>query len=402
MQRLHPAVEHLGRTRHVLDRGDLDPGRRGASPRCRRWRPAPRRARAGPARAPPRPSCRRPPAAPAAPPVPRVTSALPSIRHVPARRPHDAARRRAPRGRRREQPVLDLVHAGLERVPVVVVADLDGLLQHDRARVHPLVDEVHRDAGDFAPVSERVGDALRPREGGQQGGMHVQPAAAEGVERPRVRGPACTRRSPRRRSRRPGGGPPRRGRSASRGRPVGLDHRPSTPGVRPVERLDAGRSEITSAIEGRRRGRPGAPAGSCRRPRRAPRCARRTNSSSTRPRYQRHGPAQAVRYRRGSRRADPRDPGGDPVPPHSSAPAMDETTPSAEDARRRHPRAVRPPPGQSGRRPLQRVRGTDLPPLRGPGPRPRDRSRMPGRGGLGDPELTCPPEMVTAVHRVDG
>jgi hypothetical protein len=78
--------------------------------------------------------------------------------------------------------VLDLVHARLQRVPVVVIADLDRLLEHDGTGVDTLVDEEHGDAGHFGPVRERVGHRLHTGEGGQQRRVHVQTAAGVALE----------------------------------------------------------------------------------------------------------------------------------------------------------------------------------------------------------------------------
>ena len=81
-----------------------------------------------------------------------------------------------------QQPVFDLVDTRLERVPDVVVADRQGLLQHDRAGVDPLVDEVHRDAGDLDTVGQGVAHTVHAGERGQQRRVDVQPSVTPALD----------------------------------------------------------------------------------------------------------------------------------------------------------------------------------------------------------------------------
>src|SRR5262245_66551569 len=94
--------------------------------RARRLRPR------GRARTPPARSCRTAPGSPDG-----SVSCRSSLRLMHVNAP--AVHRDAPIEEGMQCPwqesMLDLVDPGFERVPVVVVADLDGLLQHDRAVV---------------------------------------------------------------------------------------------------------------------------------------------------------------------------------------------------------------------------------------------------------------------------
>ena len=135
--------------------------------------------------------------------------------------------------------MLDLVDTRLERIPVVVVADRDRLLQHDRAGIHALVDQVHGHSCHLGAVCEGVAHAVHPREGRQERGVDVQPSVPEashdlGTEEPEVAGadhgidPVIGQR---------GGDLAREGVAVS-GR---LDHRHvHLGGARALERLDAG------------------------------------------------------------------------------------------------------------------------------------------------------------------
>jgi hypothetical protein len=60
--------------------------------------------------------------------------------------------------------VLDGVDPLGERCRRVAGCDGDGLLDDDWARVHPLVHEVHRNAGLGGPCRERLLDRPHPRE----------------------------------------------------------------------------------------------------------------------------------------------------------------------------------------------------------------------------------------------
>ena len=192
VQRLHAAAEHLGEPGDVGDLGDLDAGlaqrRRGAAAGDELRRRARRSARAS----------------------------VDDARLVVDRQQRAADLRRAhavPPGYERCRPSTTSRSSsnartargssrcstswirGLERVPVVVVADLDRLLQHDRAGVDALVDEVHRDAGHLHAVRQGVAHAVHARERRQQRRVHVQPSVDASARRPAGRGPACSRRS---------------------------------------------------------------------------------------------------------------------------------------------------------------------------------------------------------------
>ena len=128
VQRLHSAVEHLGESRHLLDGGDLQPGfaqgRRGPP----RGHERDTHLGESPGRARPRPSCRRPRAELVAPHgrPSRRSSVDRHLAAVDADAPLDEGG-----GRSRQEAVLDLVHASLQRIPVIVLAHLDGFLQDD-------------------------------------------------------------------------------------------------------------------------------------------------------------------------------------------------------------------------------------------------------------------------------
>src|SRR5436190_1711628 len=99
---------------------------------------------------------------------------------MPAFRDDPPVQHRAQRAR--QEPVLDLVDPWLERIPGVVGPDLDRLLEHDRAGVRSLVDQVDGHAGHADAVLERVPDGVRPGERRKQGRVHVQPAALVDVQ----------------------------------------------------------------------------------------------------------------------------------------------------------------------------------------------------------------------------
>ena len=108
------------------------------------------------------------------------------------RRPSTSARPAAAAGARPRAP-------SPRRIPVVVVAHVDRLLQHDRPRVDALVDQEHGHPRDLHPVLERVAHAVHARERGQQRRVRVEQAATVDVA-PGVRAGACSRRSRRRRA----------------------------------------------------------------------------------------------------------------------------------------------------------------------------------------------------------
>ena len=66
------------------------------------------------------------------------------------------------------------------------VGQLDRALQHDRARVDPLVDEVDRHAEDLDPVLDGLLDRAHAGEGGQQRGMDVEDPVGEARHEARV------------------------------------------------------------------------------------------------------------------------------------------------------------------------------------------------------------------------
>ena len=171
VQGLHPAVEHLG------EPGDRPPPAsrrcrpRGASPRSRRRRRARRRARRELARELDQPrTCRRPRGALGGPGGRRSSPAPPAARGrcrpSTTNRPSPSARTAAGRSR-----CSDLVDACLERVPVVVRADLDRLLEHDRSVVDLLVDQVHGHPGHLhAPRRARRRPHVVPGNAGSSAG----------------------------------------------------------------------------------------------------------------------------------------------------------------------------------------------------------------------------------------
>ena len=276
--------------------------------------------------------------------------------------------------------MLHLVDARLKRIPVVVVEDLDRLLQDDRARVHPLVDEEHRHAGHLH-ARRRARPRPRASPGTPGGATGARSASGRRTHRAsRVRAVACTRRSPWRRSRDRGGGPPRLGRTPlGPRRPSGRSTADSTPwdSARSIA-FTPGRSESTRAI---REPQTGWSRSACRfvpepETSTAIRSATSPSTAATLPEAR---TGQAVRYPRGGRGADPQRPRR-----RTDAAA----TAPAERTRRPRPATLPEPlthercvhhPSRAAVARCSRLRGADLPHLRGAGPRPRDRSRVPGR-----------------------
>ena len=90
----------------------------------------------------------------------------------------------------RQQLVLDGVNAAQQRRLVVVGQHRDRLLGNDRAAVERLVDDVHRHPGHARAAGQRVGNRARARERRQQARMDVQDAAGERGQRSSARGRA--------------------------------------------------------------------------------------------------------------------------------------------------------------------------------------------------------------------
>ena len=174
VQRLHASVEHLGEARDFLDGRDLQPGLAQGG--------------GGPARGHERDtdlgeSTRQLDHPGLVVDGEQGSSYLSDVRHdgPPVDR-HLATVDADPSldeggGGGREQAVLDLVDASLQRIPVVVLTNLDGFLQNDRPGVHPVVDEEDGHASHLDAVRERVGHAVHARERGEERRVHVQPAA---------------------------------------------------------------------------------------------------------------------------------------------------------------------------------------------------------------------------------
>jgi len=75
--------------------------------------------------------------------------------------------------------VLERAQRGQDLVSVGSVRQLDRGLQHDRPRVHSLVDEVDGDAEDLHAVRERLADRVESRERRQQRRVDVEDAVGE-------------------------------------------------------------------------------------------------------------------------------------------------------------------------------------------------------------------------------
>ena len=86
------------------------------------------------------------------------------------------------RDRPRQQAMLDRLDPLVERRLVVGGEDLDGLLEHDRAAVERLVDEVDGRAGHADARDKRVADRMRARERWQERRVGVEDPATERVE----------------------------------------------------------------------------------------------------------------------------------------------------------------------------------------------------------------------------
>src|SRR5690606_25830963 len=84
---------------------------------------------------------------------------------------------------RREDLVLSLLYAGVERLLVVVGPHHDRHLGDDRPVVYLLVDEVHRHPGDPDPVLQRLGHRVGPRETRQERRMDVEDPVREPPDR---------------------------------------------------------------------------------------------------------------------------------------------------------------------------------------------------------------------------
>ena len=155
----------------------------------------------------------------------------------------------------------------------VVIEHGNRRLQHDRPRVHALVDEVDGRPRHLDAVLERLALGVEPGKRRQQRRMDVQDPAPVAPDELRPRAPACSRPgtparprprrgSPRSRRRRPSGP----GRRADRGAPPGCP-----PGARArAPARPSGRSRRRPRAPGsvRRRSRRGWPGGSTRGPRR--------------------------------------------------------------------------------------------------------------------------------------
>src|SRR5436309_1955441 len=85
-------------------------------------------------------------------------------------------------GRLGQQPVLNLLDPGVQRLSRVALPDLHRFLEHDRAGVDALVDEVDRRTRDLDAMCERVLDRVRAGKRRQQRGVHVQDAAGKALE----------------------------------------------------------------------------------------------------------------------------------------------------------------------------------------------------------------------------
>ena len=185
VQGLHAAVEHLRRTGHVLDRGDRqprlqeDPGGAAGGHEL----DAETDERAGEVRqpglvvgsedrAPDRPGPRHD--------VPADPHGTTLHHQPPFEQGTDGAR---------QESVLQLVDPGLERVPGVVRADLERLLEDHGPRVGPLIDQVDRHTGHLHAVRERVAHPVHAGERRQQGGMDVEPTPLVGARHRRAEQP---------------------------------------------------------------------------------------------------------------------------------------------------------------------------------------------------------------------
>ena len=74
-----------------------------------------------------------------------------------------------------------LEYARRQRVDGVVVADLDGALEDDRAGVEGFVDEVNGAAGDLDAVFERLSLRVESGKCGQQAWVNIDDAVGKGA-----------------------------------------------------------------------------------------------------------------------------------------------------------------------------------------------------------------------------
>ena len=88
-----------------------------------------------------------------------------------------------------QEPALHHLDPFVQGFLGLAVPDRHGFLRDDRARVHPGVGPVHRAAGDLHAVGQRVADAVRAGERGQQGRVRVEVFAAERVDEVRADDP---------------------------------------------------------------------------------------------------------------------------------------------------------------------------------------------------------------------
>src|SRR4051794_38888682 len=82
-----------------------------------------------------------------------------------------------------QQLVLYFVDTLLHNGDVPRIRKLEGLLEDDRPAIDALVDEMHRNSGNFDPVFERLLDRVDALEGRQQRRMHVDDAVGEAPDK---------------------------------------------------------------------------------------------------------------------------------------------------------------------------------------------------------------------------
>ena len=256
VERLDPAVEHLGRSRSRRPRRS-PAGRRRATPApCRRSRPARSRARRGrdprstsPVLSETDSSARRGTGT-------RASARARSTRHAPAI--DDQRVGQEQRDGPRQQPVLDGADPVVEGRHVVAGQDRHGLLRDDRPTVERRVDEVDRAAGHGRAVRQRVRDGMAARERRQQRRVRVEDPSRRTPPGPPARRSACTRPARPRRRRRP-----RASRRASRRRRPG--RAPSRSPAPPPSRAPGRRDRRRRGRSRRRAPRDRPPAASARR-----------------------------------------------------------------------------------------------------------------------------------------
>ena len=81
----------------------------------------------------------------------------------------------------RQKAVFNGLDALVESLPGVVRFYCHRLLEKDRSVVDLLIDEVHRRAGHFDPVLQRIADSVRSGEGRQQRRMEIDEASGESI-----------------------------------------------------------------------------------------------------------------------------------------------------------------------------------------------------------------------------